>query len=111
MKCFSLKNSCRIFKYVPSRNNDGADNKNRTKFFYQCFNRSADTEPMLFHTIRAPQFPETCILPSVTSRRLKMTDRRMAEEICSNVAANMVEFCIQDVMLTGDKDIAHSYGF
>ena len=70
-----------------------------------------DTEPMLFNNIRAPQFPETCILPSVTSRRLKMTDRRMAEEICANVEANLVEFCIQDVMLTGDKDLAHLYGF
>jgi von Willebrand factor type D domain len=70
-----------------------------------------DTEPMLFHTVRAPQFPERCILPSVTNRRLTKTDRRLAEDICSNVEADVAEFCIQDVMMTGDKDLANAYEF
>jgi hypothetical protein len=28
-----------------------------------------NTEPMLFQDSRAPQYPETCLMPSVTSRR------------------------------------------
>jgi hypothetical protein len=70
-----------------------------------------DTEPMLFQDIRAPQFPERCMLPRVTNRRLSLSDRQLAEEICSKVDANMVEFCIQDVMMTGDKDLPKGYGF
>jgi von Willebrand factor type D domain len=70
-----------------------------------------DSEPMLFHDIRAPQFPETCILPSVSSRRLRMADRRRAEEACAGVETGMIEFCIEDVMVTGDQNIVHSYGF
>lgn len=67
---------------------------------------------MLFHDIRAPQYPETCMLPSVSSRRLRMTDRRRAEEACAGVDGSMVDFCIDDVMLTGDSDLAHAaYGF
>jgi hypothetical protein len=72
-----------------------------------------DVEPMLFHEIRAPQYPERCILPSVDSRRLAHSDehQKMAVDACAGVGAAMKEFCLADVMLTGDADLAHGYSF
>jgi von Willebrand factor type D domain len=72
-----------------------------------------DTEPMLFREIRGPQYPEQCILPNVQSRRLR-TDtkhRKMrAEAACNGVPKEVQDFCIDDVLLTGDADIVYGYG-
>ena len=72
-----------------------------------------DVEPMLFHEIRAPQYPERCVLPQVDSRRLAHSEenQQKAVEACAGVAEAMKEFCLADVLLTGDVDIASGYSF
>jgi hypothetical protein len=78
-----------------------------------------NTERMMFHTIRAPQFPEQCILPTeaqTTRRRLRVRNsddehRHLAELACAGVVdIAMREFCLEDVMLTGDQGLASNYG-
>jgi hypothetical protein len=73
-----------------------------------------DTEPMLFYdTQRAPQYPEQCYLPKVDSRRRLQRQSpdviQRAKDACADVDDTMQEFCIHDVMLTGDVQVAHMY--
>jgi von Willebrand factor type D domain len=73
------------------------------------------TDPMLFRVARSPQFPEACILPPLAqqSRRRLQTqeDHAFAHKACSGVVLDedMYHFCLEDVLLTGDTDLAHSY--
>jgi hypothetical protein len=70
-------------------------------------------EPLLFHTTRAPQFPQTCILPAQsTARRLGEEEafRRLGEQACVGVSSDaMKSACIFDVQQTGDVDLALGY--
>ena len=75
-----------------------------------------DEEPMLFHTIRAPQYPERCVLPkdSEVSRRRRLYKNsaqfHRAVEACDGIIdEDMREFCIEDVIGSGDVDIAKVY--
>jgi len=75
-----------------------------------------EMEQKLFHETRAPQHPEICI-PAVQSkayeRRLRGdSDARFAaEEACLHVKGPEWEFCIFDVMVTGDYGMAFTvYG-
>lgn len=72
-----------------------------------------DTEPMLFHEIRAPQYPMECELPKVQSRLRRLGENdilhQRAKEACADVDDSMKEFCIEDVMLIGDEHIAVGY--
>lgn len=69
-----------------------------------------DKEPMIFSEVVAPQYPETCILPAVSGRKLR-GDRRRAEEACAGITDEaMLQFCVEDVLLTGDFEIAMMYG-
>jgi hypothetical protein len=75
-----------------------------------------DNEPMLFQTIREPQYPQACKLPSAdakASRRLGATSvaRKAAEEACASWDADIREGCIHDVMATGDVDLAAAGAF
>lgn len=71
-------------------------------------------EPLLFQTVRAPQYPAACELPSVdstNSRRLGGLEvsREDAMHACARFAsAPSKEACIQDVMAMGDLDLAQS---
>jgi len=73
-----------------------------------------DDEPMLFHARRFPQFPEACVppvsLPNVEKRGLRQAEneaaRRAAIEACAHVEGPELEFCIFDVMATGDYGMA-----
>lgn len=74
-------------------------------------------EPKLFQVERSPQYPENCILPdnSITSRRLvhleNNEERQTLEAACEDIEdEQMRDFCIHDVLLTGDADIAMVYG-
>ena len=80
-------------------------NPNTMGFEWQVNN----TEPMLFHDVRAPQFPEQCKLPSYASRLLMLTDedKRRAEILCNHASEDMKQFCIEDVELSGDSEFAH----
>ena len=75
-------------------------------------------EPKLFRDQnREPQFPTQCILPKVsTQRKLRANSlenqemRRVAKHACADVDDDqMREFCIHDIMLTGDSDLSHMY--
>jgi von Willebrand factor type D domain len=73
-------------------------------------------EPKLFvDRYRAPQFPEQCFLPKVSSRKLRslqsLNNADIAKTACANVDSSMREFCVHDVMLTGDAQVAHMYEF
>jgi hypothetical protein len=71
-----------------------------------------DSEPMLFHDIQAPQYPETCRLPTVKSRKLRVSNdfRLIAAKACEEVDEDVREFCIEDVLVTGDIGVAKGYG-
>jgi hypothetical protein len=71
-----------------------------------------DNEPMLFHDIRSPQYPETCTMPSVAQRRLRRsaTEVRRAEDTCANVMESRRHFCVEDVLRSGDVSVARAYG-
>jgi hypothetical protein len=66
---------------------------------------------MLFHNIELPQYPQQCILPvqSTTSRRLHEESRNLATGACSSVSSQMFDFCVQDVIRTGDAQMAQNY--
>jgi hypothetical protein len=71
-----------------------------------------DVEPMLFHNIRAPQFPEACILPVQSiARRLRQSDKmyKMATDACADVEVEFRNFCIDDVIVMGDILAAKTY--
>jgi hypothetical protein len=78
-----------------------------------------DTEVMLFHDPdRIPQYPESCILPTgnmpskTERRRLRVYEPNfeMAQEACAAIVdQDMYDFCVDDVMLTGDADLAQGY--
>ena len=75
-----------------------------------------DTEPMLFRERRAPQHPAGCVYES--SGKQKNVRRRLvddaatevtlaiATEACTKAVGNMKDFCVEDVMATGDLELA-----
>jgi hypothetical protein len=69
------------------------------------------TEAMLFSESRAPQYPETCRLPAVNSRRLRRSDVevKMAEQACESVVTSLRQFCMEDVLRSGDATMAMGY--
>jgi hypothetical protein len=78
-----------------------------------------DNEAMIFHEIRAPQYPQSCVMPAskTTGRRqLRVSDDQFeieAAESCTAAGASpeMHPFCVQDVVRTGDKNMASAYAF
>lgn len=74
-----------------------------------------DIEPMLFHEVRAPQYPERCVLPSTTSRRLRgvlsTVEMALVEKACADVDPDMKQFCKEDVLLTGDYKIGRKFAY
>jgi hypothetical protein len=66
------------------------------------------SEPMIFNERRAPQHPEQCNLPTVTTKRRLGEDTalyQMAEEACAGVEEASKEFCIFDVTAAGEKKL------
>ena len=92
------------------RNNIVLDSANDMGAHWQVSNE----EPMLFREAAFPQYPETCVLPKVESRNRKLRSspvhRRRAEESCAGVTGDKLQFCIEDVLLTGDHEIGLMYG-
>jgi len=69
-----------------------------------------ETEAKLFQESRYPQHPEKCI-PAIKARNLrsdkvKSQQRNTAEEACAHVRGPEWEFCIFDVLATGDYGMA-----
>lgn len=72
-------------------------------------------DPKLFHDIRAPQWPNQCIMPTVAkkdSRRLleEVVSRKQAEIACG-AWVNDFDLCVADVLATGDLEIAEAGGY
>jgi hypothetical protein len=68
-----------------------------------------DTEPMLFHKERHPQYPEPCIMPKRSARRITNQEiRNMAQTVCSHLSDSLLDMCIFDVEATGDEIMALS---
>ena len=79
-----------------------------------------DNEAMLFHEVRSPQYPQKCILPVTAEssrrnrRRLRSTSTisiEQAQNACGDSSDQMYDFCIEDVLRTGDILIANGYSF
>ena len=75
-----------------------------------------DTEPMLFQTVKGPQYPQECKLPDITqkqSRRLgeNTVFRKQAELACASWDEATRDNCIHDVIATGDLDLAAAGAF
>lgn len=78
-----------------------------------------ETESMLFQDpYRKPQHPSGCILPagnkqSKTERRLLRVHESnyyIAKEACATIIdQDMHDFCVDDVIFTGDTDLAQGY--
>ena len=76
-----------------------------------------DTEPQLFQEIRAPQYPQQCIMPSVSvqdSRRRRLeagiTDEE-AQSACAGLSEDAYNDCMYDVIMSGDVSMATAYVF
>ncbi len=78
-----------------------------------------DEDPMLFQDAREPQYPVTCLYDessekkNLRHRRLldngasKAMDLKSATAACaSTIVGEMRQFCIEDVMATGDVELA-----
>jgi von Willebrand factor type D domain len=75
-----------------------------------------DVEPMLFHDISGPQFPESCTLPSSNMRRRRLEQHsdeflRKAKEICSALPKDLFDVCLNDILATDDLDVGRAYAF
>ena len=77
-----------------------------------------ETEPKLFSTIEGPQLPrETCKMPNPfvataerKRRRLRGITREVAEKVCAILMdPSDFEFCVADVLVSGDLDMASAY--
>jgi hypothetical protein len=70
------------------------------------------SEPMIFNERRAPQHPEQCTLPTVTTKRRlgeHAALHQMALEACAGVEEASREFCIFDVTVAGTGEAASTY--
>lgn len=80
-----------------------------------------DNDNMLFREALGPQYPESCLLPSKEemSRRQQRHLRsktsalfdHQAKQACSNHSQDVFNMCYQDVLLSGDLDMAYAYAF
>jgi hypothetical protein len=73
-----------------------------------------DYEVKLFHDNRAPQYPAKCTMPIVaaTERRLRKNEAALlalAKVACADVAESRRQFCLDDVVLSGDVKVASGY--
>ena len=73
-------------------------------------------DPVLFHQDRAPQLPyERCRLPpsgaGVARRKLRGNPAlsEAAQEACSQQSGHNLQSCVDDVMLTGDLELANEW--
>jgi von Willebrand factor type D domain len=68
----------------------------------------------LSNTQRQPQYPTQCTLPSTISRRRRLGEtshlRDHAYSACTGIVdPTLIEYCIEDVLLTGNINVAKAY--
>ena len=97
--------------FLLSRNGDWMFNTNEFGNEWQV----RDTEPMLFHESKQPQFPLTCSLPKRedVERRLQslghISDDE-ARELC-NDSGKYFDSCVDDIRLFGNRETGKYYAF
>jgi hypothetical protein len=74
-----------------------------------------DTEPMLFHELKQPQFPLTCSMPKRedVERRLQSLGHISEEEahnLC-NDSGKYYDSCVDDIRLFGNRETGKYYAF
>ncbi|KAL7561371.1 hypothetical protein ACA910_001475 [Epithemia clementina (nom. ined.)] len=84
-----------------------------TNAFGQEWQVRGNDEPALFHESREPQHPAaTCRMPTAKMTGRNLRDRKtvdlikIAEDACSGKSAEDFEFCVLDVLATGDVTLA-----
>ena len=72
-----------------------------------------EDEPMLFHNVEGPQYPEQCTMPSSVSARRRLGEskitRNAAAKACAHASASDKSDCIFDVLAADDIDMAAMY--
>jgi len=71
-----------------------------------------ESEPMIFNERLAPQHPEQCRLPAVSTKRRLGEDsalHQMALDACAGVEEALKEFCLLDVTAAGRVEAASTY--
>ena len=73
-------------------------------------------EEMLFRTHSSPQAPEPCVLPNPNARFTRRLGEgismRAAEEACAHLGEGQkFKFCVHDVIVSGDIEVAQSGSF
>ena len=72
-------------------------------------------EPMLFQVSRAPQYPNSCRLPTESQMQVRRrlgenkATQSAAEKACAHLVAEMKKACIYDVVAIGDICVADGY--
>ena len=97
-----------------SRNRERISNTNVNAFAETC--QVSDSDPLLFSTNRAPQYPSKCMYDikktasSHSTRYLKELHYITKEEAtvaCANHHPGLLQnFCVDDAVMTGDLDSA-----
>jgi len=71
------------------------------------------SEPKLFYDIREPQQPNRCEIPTKSEMRRRLEHETItlqdAKRACADVSANVMEFCIFDVMVTSNESAVGAY--
>jgi len=71
------------------------------------------SEPKLFHSVKGPQYPIQCEIPSSLEmrRRLGQSDVSLeaAKKACVDVNKDVMDLCVFDVMATNDMSTAGAY--
>lgn len=76
-----------------------------------------DTEPMLFHIVEGPQYPESCHMPSSDAatgrKKRRLGEGAISEEhaavVCSHAYHDDFDGCVFDVLATNDVSTAGAY--
>jgi len=98
---------------------NGTDLENNINALGQDWQVQPDEE-MMFRSVRSPQAPELCLLPQdigpdKEARRLRrrLTEERIprdqVEKGCAHLTGNIYVNCVNDVVASGDLDIAQIY--
>jgi len=66
-----------------------------------------NSEPMIFHEARPPQYPQPCKMAPSNARRIEdVKAQRMAHKACSRFSGDSFDMCVMDVLQTGDVNMA-----
>jgi len=71
------------------------------------------SEPKLFHTIKGPQHPHKCDIPSDIEMRRRLAESDLtlkeAKKACKNVNNDVFDLCVFDLMATNDVSMVGAY--